>query len=100
MPAGDHFYNRIGGRRYDFTAGQFNQPILHGLAGKSGQTRSWEQHTTNWLNSVPRLRGTVPSQVSQHPTLPSRFQRCATAHKPRLASLPQSFYRIKPRGAP
>ena len=27
MPAGDHFYNRIGGRRYDFTATQFDQPI-------------------------------------------------------------------------
>lgn len=27
LPAGDHFYNRIGGRRYDFTASQFDQPI-------------------------------------------------------------------------
>lgn len=27
LPAGDHFYNRIEGRRYDFTARQFDQPI-------------------------------------------------------------------------
>ncbi|MDF0495938.1 MULTISPECIES: hypothetical protein [Bradyrhizobium] len=27
LPAGDHFYNRIGGERYDFTACQFDQPI-------------------------------------------------------------------------
>lgn len=29
LPAGDHFYNRIGGRRYDFTASQFDQPIAY-----------------------------------------------------------------------
>ena len=29
LPAGDHFYNRIGGRRYDFTASQFSQPIAY-----------------------------------------------------------------------
>jgi hypothetical protein len=29
LPAGDHFYNRIGGRRHDFTAGQFDQPIAY-----------------------------------------------------------------------
>ncbi|MBW8855594.1 MAG: hypothetical protein JF604_15010, partial [Bradyrhizobium sp.] len=29
LPAGDHFYNRIGGKRYDFTASQFDQPIAH-----------------------------------------------------------------------
>jgi hypothetical protein len=29
LPAGDHFYNRIGGRRYDFTASQFAQPIAY-----------------------------------------------------------------------
>jgi hypothetical protein len=29
LPAGDHFYNRIGGRRYDFTASQFDQPIVY-----------------------------------------------------------------------
>ncbi|MGD5673867.1 hypothetical protein QUT38_22570, partial [Xanthomonas citri pv. citri] len=29
LPAGDHFYNRIGGRRYDFTASQFEQPIAY-----------------------------------------------------------------------
>ncbi|WP_431202553.1 YunG family protein [Bradyrhizobium betae] len=28
-PAGDHFYNRIGGERYDFTASQFEQPIAY-----------------------------------------------------------------------
>ncbi|MCP3368431.1 YunG family protein [Bradyrhizobium cajani] len=27
LPEGDHFYNRIEGRRYDFTASQFDQPI-------------------------------------------------------------------------
>lgn len=27
LPAGDHFYNRIGDRRYDFTASQFDEPI-------------------------------------------------------------------------
>lgn len=27
LPAGDHFYNRIGGRRYDFTESQFHKPI-------------------------------------------------------------------------
>ena len=29
LPAGDHFYNRIEGRRYDFTAAQFDQPIAY-----------------------------------------------------------------------
>lgn len=29
VPAGDHFYNRIEGRRYDFTASQFDQPIAY-----------------------------------------------------------------------
>ncbi|MCK1739523.1 hypothetical protein IVA80_01205 [Bradyrhizobium sp. 139] len=29
QPAGDHFYNRIEGRRYDFTASQFDQPIAY-----------------------------------------------------------------------
>ncbi|WP_027571630.1 hypothetical protein [Bradyrhizobium sp. WSM1743] len=29
LPAGDHFYNRIGGKRYDFTACQFDQPIAY-----------------------------------------------------------------------
>jgi hypothetical protein len=27
LPGGDHFYNRIDGIRYDFTAGQFDAPI-------------------------------------------------------------------------
>lgn len=29
LPAGDHFYNRIGGCRYDFTASQFDQPVVY-----------------------------------------------------------------------
>jgi len=29
LPAGDHFYNRIVGKRYDFTASQFDQPIAY-----------------------------------------------------------------------
>jgi hypothetical protein len=29
LPAGDHFYNRIEGERYDFTASQFDQPIAY-----------------------------------------------------------------------
>ena len=29
LPAGDHFYNRIGGQRYDFTASQFDRPIAY-----------------------------------------------------------------------
>ncbi|MGY4290051.1 MULTISPECIES: hypothetical protein [unclassified Bradyrhizobium] len=29
LPAGDHFNNRIGGRRYDLTASQFDQPIVY-----------------------------------------------------------------------
>jgi len=29
LQAGDHFYNRIGGLRYDFTASQFDQPIAY-----------------------------------------------------------------------
>ena len=29
LPAGDHFYNRIEGRRYHFTANQFDQPIAY-----------------------------------------------------------------------
>ncbi len=29
LPEGDHFYNRINGRRYDFTASQFGQPIVY-----------------------------------------------------------------------
>jgi hypothetical protein len=29
LPDGDHFYNRIEGQRYDFTASQFDQPIAY-----------------------------------------------------------------------
>ncbi|QPF89267.1 YunG family protein [Bradyrhizobium commune] len=29
LPAGDHFYNRIGDRSYDFTVSQFDQPIVY-----------------------------------------------------------------------
>jgi hypothetical protein len=29
LAAGDHFYNRIEGQRYDFTASQFDQPIAY-----------------------------------------------------------------------
>jgi hypothetical protein len=29
LPAGDHFYNRIAGVRYDFTASQFDQPVAY-----------------------------------------------------------------------
>lgn len=29
LPAGDHFYNRIDGRSYDFTASQFDRPITY-----------------------------------------------------------------------
>lgn len=29
LPAGDHFYNWIEGKRYDFTASQFDQPIAY-----------------------------------------------------------------------
>ena len=29
LPAGDHFYNRIEGRRYDFTASQFDESIAY-----------------------------------------------------------------------
>jgi hypothetical protein len=29
LPDGDHFYNRIGGCRYDFTDSQFTQPITY-----------------------------------------------------------------------
>lgn len=29
LPAGDHFYNRIDGQRYDFTASQFVRPIAY-----------------------------------------------------------------------
>ena len=29
LPEGDHFYNRIGGVRFDFTEGQFARPIAY-----------------------------------------------------------------------
>lgn len=29
LPAGNHFYNRIEGKRYDFTASQFDRPIAY-----------------------------------------------------------------------
>ena len=29
LAAGNHFYNRIAGRRYDFTESQFDQPIAY-----------------------------------------------------------------------
>jgi len=29
LPEGDHFYNRIGGQRYDFTDSQFIHPISY-----------------------------------------------------------------------
>ena len=46
LPEGDHFYNRIGGQRYDFTASQFDQPIAHAdlpasrAEAEQGATRS------------------------------------------------------------
>ena len=29
LPEGDHFYNRIDGRRYDFTESQFTEPVTY-----------------------------------------------------------------------
>ncbi len=29
LPEGDHYYNRIDGRRYDFTESQFGEPIAY-----------------------------------------------------------------------
>src|SRR5215469_5228558 len=29
LPAGDHFYNRIEGCRYDFTESQFERPVIY-----------------------------------------------------------------------
>ena len=29
LPEGDHFYNRIGGLRYDFTESQFREPVTY-----------------------------------------------------------------------
>ena len=29
LPEGDHFYNRIGGVRFDFTESQFARPIIY-----------------------------------------------------------------------
>src|SRR5688572_18663415 len=46
FPAGDHFYNRIGGQRYDFTDSQFSDPICYAdmlttrSEAKRGATRS------------------------------------------------------------
>ncbi|SDH97061.1 hypothetical protein SAMN05216338_1015168 [Bradyrhizobium sp. Rc2d] len=63
LPQGDHFYNRIEGRRYDSR-----------LVSSISRSRTWtylpvelrqseEQQTTSWLNSELLFRSTIRSQV-------------------------------------
>lgn len=47
LPAGDHFYDRIGGRRFDFTASQFDQPIAYMDLPTNRADAEQEQQTTN-----------------------------------------------------
>jgi len=53
LPAGDHFYNRIEGRRYDFTARQFDQPIAY--MDVSTNRAEAEQGATSGQLAEPRV---------------------------------------------
>ncbi|UQR66696.1 hypothetical protein LRP30_16200 [Bradyrhizobium sp. C-145] len=68
LPQGDHFYNRIEGRRYDFTACQFDQPIAYmdlpanradaELGATNGQLAelraAFEYHIGDWRQLEPQ----------------------------------------------
>jgi len=67
LPAGDHFYNRIEGRRYDFTASQFDQPIeyMDVLADRAdaeqGATREQQAALRNAFMGRPPISAARPS---------------------------------------
>jgi hypothetical protein len=48
LPAGDHFYNRIEGIRYDFTSSQFDQPIAY-LDLPTSHIEAWRGATRDQL---------------------------------------------------
>ncbi|WP_433994200.1 YunG family protein [Bradyrhizobium japonicum] len=60
LPAGDHFYNRIEGERYDFTASQFDQPIayLDLPASRADAERGATAHELAELRTAFRLHST------------------------------------------
>lgn len=59
LPEGDHFYNRIDGRRYDFTDSQFAQPISYSdePATRSDAERGATQAELVALRSAFQLHG-------------------------------------------
>src|SRR5262245_20055097 len=59
LPEGDHFYNRIGGRRYDFTDSQFAHPISYSdePATRSDAERGATQVELAALRSAFQLHG-------------------------------------------
>lgn len=58
LPDGDHFYNRIGGRRFDFTQSQFDQPIsyLDLPASRADAEQGATQHQVAALREAFRKR--------------------------------------------
>ena len=60
LPAGDHFYIRIEGERYDFTASQFGQPIAYMdlPASRADAERGATAHELAELRTAFRLHST------------------------------------------
>ena len=63
LPAGDHFYNRIGGRRYDFTAMQFDQAIAYMDLPTDRAEAELGASSDHWPNSGPLFGSAVRSHV-------------------------------------
>lgn len=73
LPAADHFYNRIEGRRYDFTGASSIGRLPTSTCSRIEPTQSWEQRATNWPNSEPLFCGTVLGRV---PISPAASRDC------------------------
>ncbi|WP_314945452.1 hypothetical protein [Bradyrhizobium cosmicum] len=71
LPAGDHFYNRIEGRRYDFTASQFDRPIAY--LDLPAQRADAESGATS--DQLAELRAAFQEQLAVSGRATCRFQR-------------------------
>ncbi|MCT7376375.1 hypothetical protein N5A92_15175 [Chelativorans sp. EGI FJ00035] len=59
-PAGSHFYNRIGGRRWDFTLSQFGRPILFDDTPSSRQEALADTTPAQYEALKARLGTSIP----------------------------------------
>jgi hypothetical protein len=65
LPEGDHFYNRIGGRRYDFTDSQFTQPMTYSDLGGNALMLSVEllEPSSQHLGRPSKVTAELPPRV-------------------------------------